>query len=408
MVQAREFTVGERIAYFRGRAGLSQRVLAELVSRTENWLYRVEANKLPVDSVRMYLALASALKVDLADLTGGFMRGDSQSGPLDEHPEVPIVRRALTLPTSLLAGAGDATDPAEFCAAVAAARSVYDTKRMRYSEVGAQIPVLLQNGYATLRAAQNDSDHLEAVRGLVSAYSLMEVWLRRVGEFDLARQAADRAMVLADDTGDPEFRAAAAWKVACTLTSSGLVQDSLELMQRMIAECEPGDEARPGHLAAYGALHLQGAVAAVRANKAPVGWDLLRRAGRVADRMGGSEANLWNTCFGPTNVAMHSVHLAAEEGNAEDALRYADSVTVGDEQPLERKTRYWLEVVNCNRIVGDDYGTVHMLDRVKKLSPEEIVYSPLARQAVLDLLGREKPTWGPDLRGIARHMGIVE
>lgn len=405
MAPPKEFTVGERIDYFRTRAGLSQKALGELVGRTENWMYKVEAGVIPVDSVKMLIALATAVHVDLADLTGGFLQGGG--GSLTEHPQVPAVRRILSLPTSLLGHFGTAMETQDYVTAVADARAVYDTKRMRYAEVGGQLPALLENGYATLRSASGDADQIEAIRGLISLYSLMEVWLRRVGQFDLARQAADRGMLLADETGEPEFRAAAAWKIACALTSSGLVDDSLDLAQRMIADCAPGEGASQGHIAAFGALHLQGAVAAVRFNKAPVGWDLLRRAERVARRLDG-EANLWNTCFGPTNVAMHSVHLAAEEGNAAEALRLADDVVIGEGQPLERVARYWLEIVNCNRIVNDDYGTVHMLGKVKDLSPEEIYYSPLARQAVLDLLGREKPTWGPELRAIARHMEIVQ
>jgi transcriptional regulator with XRE-family HTH domain len=362
----REFTVGERIAYFRLRTGLSQKTLAELVGRTENWMYKVEAGGIPVDSVKMLISLAAALHVELADLTGGFLQGNG--GSLTEHPQVPAVRRILSLSTSLLGRLGTAMATAEYITAVGNALAVYDTKRMRYAEVGSQLPALLENGYATLRASEGGAEHLQAIRGLISLYSLMEVWLRRVGQFDLARQAADRGMLLADETGDPEFRAAAAWKIANALTSSGLVDDSLDLVQRMIADCEPGENASQGHIAAFGALHLQGAVAAVRCNKAPIGWDLLRRAERVARRLDG-ETNLWNTCFGPTNVAMHSVHLAAEEGNAAEALRYADDVAIGEGLPLERVARYWLEIVNCNRIVNDDYGTVHMLGKVKELSP---------------------------------------
>jgi hypothetical protein len=178
------------------------------------------------------------------------------------------------------------------------------------------------------------------------------------------------------------------------------------MSKQTIAQCKPDDGSRPEHWSAYGALHLQGAVAAVRAAKAPMGWDLYRGARSAAQRVGG-DLNHWHTCFGPTNVAMHEVHLMAEEGDASEALRVADSVQINPELPLERRTRYLIEVMNLNRVQRDDYATVHILGKLMKQSPEEIVFSPLVREAVAELLKREKPLWRDDLREVARHIGLA-
>lgn len=403
-----DFTMGDRIKIFREQRGLSQKTLGELVARTENWMYKVERGIVPVDRISVLIDIARALNLrDLSDLTGGFLQLAVDGRPVAEHPSVPAIRKILALPTSMLGKNLDADPltPEELEMEVAGTLKVYDTAKLRYTVVGDLLPPLLHQAYATLRAASGAAE-LNAVRGVISLYSLYEVWLRRVGEFDLARVAADRGVGLADDTGDPMFQAAAAWKMACVLTSSGYPEDSLDLANQMIEECAPGENARPEHLSAYGALHLQGAVAAVRASKVPTGWDLLRNADRIAQQLGG-DYNHWNTCFGPTNVAMHSVHLAAEEGNPAEALRLADSVVVGDNQPMERKTRYLLELMNCNRVQRDDYATVYLLKNIKDLSPEEITFSPLAREAVTDLMKREKPMWVGDLREIAVHMGLI-
>lgn len=104
---------------------------------------------------------------------------------------------------------------------------------------------------------------------------------------------------------------------------------------------------------------------------------------------------------------MHEVHLKAEEGDTSEALRAADHVLVNEEVPLERRTRYLIEVMNLNRIQRDDYATVHILGKLLKQSPEEIVFSPLVREAVADLLKREKPMWRDDLREVAKHIGLA-
>lgn len=294
-----------------------------------------------------------------------------------------------------------------FTESVASAWNSYETRAQdRYQIVGQSLPKLLRMGHAALRDVEGHEEEATVLRQLVSLYGLHQIWLRRVGESTLARVAADRGLALADSTGDPALVAAAAWNLACVLTSAGNVEDSVELARQTIASCEPGEDASPEHVSAYGALHLQAAVAAVRANQGPVAWDLFRGAERIAARLG-EDRNDWHTCFGPTNTSMHQVHLAAEEGDASEALRLADSVHVPETMPLERRSRYLIELMNCNRIQRDDYATVYMLTKVTTQSPEEVTFSPLVREAVTDLLKRERPTFREDLRKVAKHIGVA-
>jgi hypothetical protein len=232
------------------------------------------------------------------------------------------------------------------------------------------------------------------------------MWLRRVGEPVLARIVADRGIGLADAVGDPTLLAVATWNLACVLTSTGNVGDCVDLAREAIAKCEPAGDPAPEHLSAIGALHLQAAVASVRDSNSPAGYDHLRAARKIADVVG-ADRNDWHMCFGPTNVAMHGVHLAAEEGDTGEALRLADSVELSPDMPLERRTRYLIEVMNCSRVRRDDFATVYMLRMVTEQSPEEVLYSPLVREAVTELLKREKPTFRSDLRQVAQHLGVI-
>lgn len=405
-LQSKELSVGERIRYYRKRRGLTQSALAGQVGRSENWLYRVERGEIPVDRLSVLLGMCRVLGVhELSDLTGPAVDTGALGG--SEHPAVPAIRRALTAVPSRLATAreGQPLGVDELVGQVRQAWRVYETERQRYAPVGEMLPGLLAEAHATVRSAPAGEES-RALHALVSLYHLLQVYLRRIGERTLSRVAADRALQLADDTGDPVLIAASAWNMCSVLTSSGDVEDSLDLARSAIAACEPGEEATSGHLSAYGALHLAAAIAAVRADQAPAAWDLLRTADAVAARLGG-DRNDWHTSFGPTNVGMHGVHLAAEEGDVTEALRLADGVEVNPALPLERRTRYLVEVMNSNRLNRDDYATIYMLNQIKESSPEEISYFPLARDAVSDLLKRERPAWRADVRGLASHMGLI-
>lgn len=402
-----QFTIGERIRYYREQRGLSQRAFAELTGHKENWAYKVEHNQLPIDKLSTLITVAQVLHVkDLADLTGGYLTGTAL-GPENEHQHVPEIRRALSLPSSLLPLAVGPVSVEAAADSVTDAWNVYETQTEgRYLLVGESLPKLLRMGHAALRDAQGSDGERSALRQLINLYSLHQIWLRRVGESTLARVAADRGLALAEAVGDPALVAAAAWNLSCVLTSAGNVEDSLELSRQAIAGCKPGEAAAPEHVSAYGALHLQAAVAAVRANQGPAAWDLFREAERVAVRLG-ADRNDWHTCFGPANVAMHHVHLAAEEGDTTEALRLADSVSIPQAMPLERRSRYMIELMNCNRVQRDDYGTVYMLTKLTAQSPEEVTYSPLVREAVTDLMKRERPTFRDDLRRVAKHIGVA-
>src|SRR5450759_1568029 len=63
-------SLGERIAAYRRRRGLSQATLAGLVGRSESWLSQVERGIRSVDRLSVLLDLARVLRVDVEALLG--------------------------------------------------------------------------------------------------------------------------------------------------------------------------------------------------------------------------------------------------------------------------------------------------------------------------------------------------
>src|SRR5262245_59201423 len=62
--------IGERIAAYRRRRGLSQTALAGLVGRSESWLSQVERGVRSVDRLSVLLDMARVLRVEVEALTG--------------------------------------------------------------------------------------------------------------------------------------------------------------------------------------------------------------------------------------------------------------------------------------------------------------------------------------------------
>ena len=61
-------SIGERVAWYRRRRGMSQEVLAGLVGRTADWLGKVENGRIYLDRLSVIKSLADALDVQLGDL----------------------------------------------------------------------------------------------------------------------------------------------------------------------------------------------------------------------------------------------------------------------------------------------------------------------------------------------------
>lgn len=402
-----DMPIGERIAHYRARRGLTQLGLGGMVNRSEDWVSKVERGVIPVSSFSMLVDLAHALGVkDLVDLTGHPLALAPNGST--EHQSVAGIRAAMS---GLPATRGNtiqtpALDTTALAKQVADAWHIYDHDKARYARLGPALPDLLGQAHRTARAGGDDAPR--ATRSLIETYHLLQVFLKRLGEPELARLAADRALTLATDAGDLVLMGASAWNLGAIMLNRGEGDLALDLARSMIGLMSPiPDDASAEYVSVYGALHLVAVIACARSGQSPRGWDYLEDARHVAARLG-EDRNDWRTSFGPTNVAMHGVHLAGEEGDPTTALRLADNVEVIDGVlPLERTTRYYVEVMNANRIARDDVGTLYMLQKIERQSPDEIKYFPVAREAIRDLLKRERAIYRQDLRALATRVGVI-
>jgi transcriptional regulator with XRE-family HTH domain len=197
-------TIGERIAFYRARRGLTQTELANLVGRGPDWPGKIERGERAMRNIEVLAELARALRVTLGDLLGQpvLMEDD------DQLDDVPAVRDALMAPRRLSRviygqrrDGGDVDLPR-------AARLVEfawtDYQRGRLSTVIAQLPPLVREAQQLEDSAPGlpHAERRHAWTVSARAHHLAATTLSKVGESDLSWIAAERAMSAADQSDD--------------------------------------------------------------------------------------------------------------------------------------------------------------------------------------------------------------
>jgi hypothetical protein len=163
----------------------------------------------------------------------------------------------------------------------------------------------------------------------VSAYVVTAKLLTKFGVGDLALLASNRCATAAVDADSLDAKGLAAYQVVCALLRADRPDDAEPLAVAMAEEVQRGARSdRPISVSVAGALWLIAAVIAGRRTDRGEAWQRLERAERLAAVLG-RDANFGWTAFGPTNVAIHRVSVAAELGDAGEALHAAAAVEPG-------------------------------------------------------------------------------
>ena len=291
-------TIGERVAWYRRRRGLSQEVLAGLVGRSANWLQKAENNRIELDRLSVIRLLAEVLDVSIGDLIGEPVLLDWTADSRTQT--VPALRAALmdySQLSPLLAG-DDADDPVPLDQLALRVRDVFDGyQQSRFGYVTAQAPGLLQNAVLAARTADGDATG-RAHELLALSYQAAASVLTKLGEADLAWIAADRGLAAAQHSDNQVVLGSLFRSVAHTLLSTGRFQPAVQLVGRAAAVLSPGLGTAGGEmLSVYGSLFLAGAMAASRAEDRPTTQAFLREAEESARRLGRDANYLW-TAFG--------------------------------------------------------------------------------------------------------------
>jgi len=148
-----------------------------------------------------------------------------------------------------------------------------------------------------------------------------------------------------------------------TLLSNAQYADAVSVVQDGLAE-----SARlrsPEGLSVQRAFTFVGAIGSARAGDRAEAAAFLRRADALAAQLGHDANHVW-TAFGPTNVAMHHVTVAAERGDIRQTAEVGQAIDVRG-LPRERQVRHHLEVARAlSRIAQRDEALAKVRKHSKK------------------------------------------
>ncbi|MGH8898422.1 MAG: helix-turn-helix domain-containing protein [Egibacteraceae bacterium] len=404
-----DLSIGDRIRSYRRRRGMSQKVLGQLVGRSESWVSQVERGNLPVDRLSVIVIVARALKVEPGQLFGQpFLVRDGEE--LGEG--VPGIRRALTGRDALSAVLGGAAGEVEPPDLDRLHRDVAQCWAMRqagrYAALTGMLPDLIVRAEAATRAAVGDPR--SAWRQASSVCQMATELMSRAGESDLAWIAAERALRVAERSEDRLIMAAAAWRLAFAFCILGRFDEGTDVaVIGADALGHGGSSAPPEHVSVWGSLHLIAMVNQSHEGDVAATGQFLAVAREAADRVGADRNDLWRP-FGPTTVGVYETFMHVNLCHPGEALRAAERVDTSRLAPGLRalRTTYLCKVAQAYWQRRDDGSAVNVLLEAERVAPEELRYSAVVREMLVDFLRRERKGATPGLRPLAQRVGVLD
>jgi transcriptional regulator with XRE-family HTH domain len=391
--------IGERIAIYRRRRGLSQAKLANLVGRSENWLSQIERGERPIQRLARLAELARVLEVPMTELIG--VEPKPARDPEGQHVAVEQLRLALSgfdfLCLLVEPGQAETTAAPELPGLEADVTRAWElVHASRYTELAPVLCSMLAVGEA----------RCPGIHGLPSREGVPP---RRAdvpgGRCDDGQARGDGSRLggcrpcgdgRAERAGMPLLAIAGVYRLAQAFVSGWRLDQAERTASSgalsLAARLQDGD---PTVISLFGALNLVRAIVASRRGDAIGAWRAVSDA-EAAARQLGSDRNDFGTEFGPTNVQVHAVTVAVELGDAAEALRRAALIDTEVLSP-ERQARFLIDVARARVQRRDFAGAVEALRRAAALTTEQVRCHPLVRDLVRDLLAdatdRPTPSW---------------
>ncbi len=218
---ALEGPIGERIALYRRRRGLSQRQLAGLIHRSESWLSQVERGIRSVDKLSVLIDIAKVLHVKVETLAGQpFSLAPNGEPDLDG---MAAIEDALSAYPSL----GVTTPPAARLTDIGRMTTEVHLRYQSadYAAAARILPSLIKS-VDWLVVETHGDERRRALELQSSVYVAAAKLVTKVGNGELARLTADRAATAALHADSPTLGAAAAYQVACAFLKNDRLEEA--------------------------------------------------------------------------------------------------------------------------------------------------------------------------------------
>ncbi|MGH3647281.1 MAG: hypothetical protein ACRDTM_08900 [Micromonosporaceae bacterium] len=111
--------------------------------------------------------------------------------------------------------------------------------------------------------------------------------------------------------------------------------------------------------------------------------------------------------FGPTQIDVWRVAIAAELGDAGSAVKVAKRIDLDALPVPNRHTYYWIDLARALAAGGKDMDAMHALAQAERAAPQHFRFSMVATNLVTTLIARAKRrAVAEELSTLARKLGI--
>ncbi|MFD7101752.1 helix-turn-helix domain-containing protein [Streptomyces celluloflavus] len=392
---------GKRVRFYRKRRGLHQRQLGELLGRSEDWVYRVESGRIPVNNVKMLADLADALRVPIEDLQGVPVLLEDHDGFAGS---VPTIRAALMQSRKLAGSQYADREPVRLERLAVEVGDAWERyQAARFAALAERLPGLLADARSAMNERTSGDERVQALRLFALACHVAAALLRKIGETNLAWTAVDQGEIAAIESGDPVVLLSLRRGIAHVQLGAGM---SAEAVNSTLDSAEDLErdwwKSSPAALSVYGTLFLNGSIAAARLGNRSMTDYMIGKAQEAADRLGTDANEMW-TSFGPANVGIHRLATALEFQDIQLAVDIAPTVrAVG--LPTERRARLRLDVARAYGEAGRTDDAVDNLKRAYTTAPEQMKAHEFARDLARRL---HKRTQRREAQQLAVALGAI-
>lgn len=405
-----EATVGDRVAFYRRRRGVTQEVLAGLLGRSVEWLSQFERGARELDRLSTIVAVADALGIELTKLLPAAFtawRRELRGAVIGTAPDsVAAIKNAMVRYNGSARVLGvperPPVGPAELAVRINEAFAC--SQAARCSQLGPLLPDLIADAWQAANASTGEGQR-RAFGQLCLVWDVTSRMLDRIGEKHLPWIAVERSMAAAERSEDGLLIAVAAWGLAVALRHNGYFQESIDVPLATAEVLRPRLAQSPQHASIYGALMLKGAVGAATVGDHVAVRDFLSECDRAA-ALTGDRNDFW-FAFGPTNVAIHRVWLATEMGDPLDAIRQAEHVddTALPPELAGRRASHLITVAWSHYLRRHDDDALSALSAARAVAPERLMFTYHVHDMLRQMLRRDRRR-RRGLRELAEFVGV--
>lgn len=383
MPQSIEEHTGARIARLRKQRGLLQQGLALRANVSKSLLSKVECGQKPA-SPALIAACARALGVSTSDLLGQPYaeelrrdRMDSLIQPIREGMEnwdVALDWQTVPRPAALIQAD--------------VRQALLQRRQAQYTDMVSNLPALIDESVQAVHTSTGEEQRL-AYECLAGTFRCVFTVAWKFGFIDLATVALDRLAWSAPRADEPGLVAMYSFLRAQTTLASGRYDVGIRVVDQALRDLDGQDARRPAGIEAMrGMLHLRAAVIAGRMQDREDAEARLSEARALARTTG--ELPDFGVTWGPTNVAVHAVAMAAEMDDFGLAIELAEHVRIPRGWTRSRAAHHWMDLGRAHTWAGHPDQALDCLQRARRIAPQQTRYHPTARETVLALRRRER------------------